>query len=238
MKIDILTLFPEMFEGSLSFSLLKKAQEKKLVEINLTNIRDFSADKHKMVDDTAFGGGAGMVMKPDPIVRAIGSRGKGQVILMTPSGKKLDQEMAKRLSKEKHLIIICGHYEGIDQRVRDKYVDEEISIGDYVLTGGELPALVLVDTVCRLVPGVVKEKDSLVNDSFYSGLLDHPSYTRPEEFEGSIVPEVLKSGNHKDIERWRRKESLKKTLFERPDLLASAKIEIGDKKLLEEIILE
>ncbi len=227
-----------MFEGSLSFSLLKKAQEKKLVEINLTNIRDFSADKHKMVDDTAFGGGAGMVMKPDPIVRAIGSRGKGQVILMTPSGKKLDQEMAKRLSKEKHLIIICGHYEGIDQRVRDKYVDEEISIGDYVLTGGELPALVLVDTVCRLVPGVVKEKDSLVNDSFYSGLLDHPSYTRPEEFEGSIVPEVLKSGNHKDIERWRRKESLKKTLFERPDLLASAKIEIGDKKLLEEIILE
>lgn len=229
-----------MFNGALNFSLIKKAQEKGLVEINLTNIRDFSSDKHKTVDDTVYGGGSGMVLKAEPLTAAIKkSKLKNpKIIFMTPSGKRLDQETAKRLSKEKELIVICGHYEGIDQRVRDKYVDEEISIGDYVLTGGELPALVLVDTICRLVPGVVKEKDSLVNDSFYNGLLDHPSYTRPDDFEGDLVPDVLKSGNHKEIERWRRKESLKKTLFVRPDLLESLKLEKEDKNLLQEIILE
>jgi len=229
-----------MFESPLRFSLLKKAQEKGLIQINVTCLRDFTKDKHKTADDSPFGGGSGMVMKAEPLVAAMAqvTGHKSKVILMTPSGRKLDQEIAKRLSKEKHLIIICGHYEGVDQRVRDKYVDEEISIGDYVLTGGELPSLVLIDAVCRLIPGVVKEKDSLVNDSFYNGLLDYPSYTRPEEFEGDIIPEVLKSGNHKEIDRWRRRESLRKTLFIRPDLLSSADISKEDKKMLEEIILE
>ncbi|OGC03553.1 tRNA (guanosine(37)-N1)-methyltransferase TrmD [candidate division WOR-1 bacterium RIFOXYA12_FULL_43_27] len=245
MKIDLLTLFPEMFVSPLQFSLLKKAQEKKLVEINIVNIRDFTLDKHKTADDSPFGGGSGMVMKAEPLIMALGSSlpagkagVKGQVILMTPSGKKIDQETAKRLAREKHLTIICGHYEGVDQRFVDKYVDEELSIGDYVLTGGELPALVLIDAVCRLIPGVVKEADSIVNDSFYNGLLDYPSYTRPEEFEGIKIPEVLKSGNHREIARWRRKEALKRTLLNRPELLASAGLKEEDKKLLEELILE
>lgn len=238
MKIDVLTLFPEMFVTPLQFSLLKRAQDKKLVDINIVNIRDFTNDKHRTADDSPFGGGAGMVIKADVLASAM-TNDKLQmsnVILMSPSGKKLNQEMAKKLAKEKHLTIICGHYEGVDQRFIDKYVDEEISIGDYVLTGGELPALVLIDAVCRLVPGVVKEKASLENDSFYNGLLDYPSYTRPDEFEGEKVPEVLKSGNHKEIKRWRRKKSLEKTLNQRSDLLVHAELSDDDRKIMTDII--
>lgn len=240
MQIDILTLFPEMFESALNFSLLKRAQKKSLIRINLVNIRDYTSDKHRTADDAPFGGGAGMVLKPEPIAKALlqvaghGSR----VVWLCPTGKVLTQNRVKELAKEKHLVLICGHYEGIDDRIREKYIDLEISIGDYVLTGGELPALVLIDAVCRLIPGVVKEKDSLVNDSFFNGLLDYPSYTRPEEFEGKFVPSVLTSGNHKKISEWQRKESLRKTLFERPDLLAFTQLLKADQKLLEEVILE
>lgn len=240
MRIDVLTLFPEMFESPLNFSLIKRALEKSLVKINIVNLRNFTSDKHKTADDKPFGGGAGMVLKPEPIAKALSqvTSHKSQVILLCPTGKLLTQQRVKELAKEEHLIILCGHYEGIDERIREKYVDLEISIGDYVLTGGELPGLVLIDAVLRLIPGMVKEKDSLVNDSFYKGLLDYPSYTRPEEFEDMSVPLALKSGNHKEIERWRRKESLKKTLFERSGLLASDILLEEDKKLLEEVILK
>lgn len=236
MQIDILTLFPEMFQGPLSESLLKKAQQKGLLSFKTVNIRDFTTDKHKTADDTPYGGGGGMVMMAVPIASAI-SKLKDQnskLIFMCPTGKVLTQEKVNALSKEKHLIILCGHYEGVDERVREM-VDEEISIGDYVLTGGEIPAMVLIDAVSRQVSGVVKETESVRKDSFYEGLLDHPSYTKPEEFTGKKVPEVLLSGNHAEIERWRRKKSLELTLQRRPDLLAKAKLEPTDKKLLNEI---
>jgi tRNA (guanine37-N1)-methyltransferase len=239
MQIDILTLFPEMFQGPLNESLLKKAQEKGFLSIKAVDLRDFTTDKHRTADDTPYGGGPGMVMKVDPIAKAL-SRVKSQkskTILMCPSGKLLTQDRVKGLAKEEHLIIICGHYEGVDERVRE-LVEEEISIGDYVLTGGEIPAMVLVDALARHVPGVVKEEESVRKDSFYEGLLDYPSYTRPEEFEGKKVPEVLLSGNHAEIERWRRKEALRRTLYRRPDLLAKLELLDQDCKLLEEIFLE
>ncbi|NQT30213.1 MAG: tRNA (guanosine(37)-N1)-methyltransferase TrmD [Candidatus Saganbacteria bacterium] len=239
MQVDVLTLFPEMFQGPLQISLLKKAQEKGLFSFNLVNIRDFAGDKHKTVDDTPYGGGPGMVMKVAPIVAAISkSSAKGgpnsKIILMCPSGKPLTQEKVNALAKEKHLVILCGHYEGVDERVRD-LVDEEISIGDYVLTGGEIPAMVLIDAVVRQIPGVVKEEESVKKDSFYDGLLDYPSYTKPEDFCGKNVPQVLLSGNHKEIARWRRKEALRRTLERRPDLLAKANLSAEDKKLLDEV---
>jgi len=254
MRVDIITLFPEMFQGPFSESLLKKAGEKGLLSINLVNIRDFTSDKHKTADDTPYGGGAGMVMKVPPIASALDSLKKkvesgkskveSRIILMCPTGKLLTQDKVKELAKEEHLIILCGHYEGVDERVRD-LVDEEISIGDYVLTGGELPAMVLIDAVARHIPGVVKEGESVEKDSFYSGLLDHPSYTKPEDFEGlpagrqgKKVPEVLLSGHHAQIDRWRRKEALRKTLYLRPDLLARAELSDEDKKMLEEIIVD
>jgi tRNA (guanine37-N1)-methyltransferase len=226
-----------MFSGPLTESLIKKACDKGLLNINLINIRDFTTDKHKTADDTPYGGGPGMVMKPEPLAKAIKSvlGPKSKVILLCPTGTTLDQEKAKALVKEEHLVLICGHYEGIDERIRKKYVQEEISIGDYVLTGGELPAMVLIDCISRLIPGVVKEEGSVRQDSFYEGLLDHPSYTRPEEFEGEKVPEVLLSGNHKEIEDWRRKESLKKTALRRPDLLAKSKLSEKDKKFIEDM---
>jgi tRNA (guanine37-N1)-methyltransferase len=239
MRVEILTLFPEMFQGPLSESLLKKAQEKGLLSLNIINLRDFTTDKHKTADDTPYGGGAGMVMKVEPIAKAI-SKLKTQnskFILMCPTGKLLTQEKIKELAKEEHLIILCGHYEGIDERAREM-VDEEISIGDYVLTGGELPAMVLVDAVARHIPGVVKEEESVMKDSFYEGLLDYPSYTKPEEFEGKKVPDVLLSGHHAEIERWRRKESLRRTLERRPDLLVKAELSEEDRKVLGEIISE
>ena len=219
MKFDVLTLFPEMFD-SLKQSVIGRAVEKELIDINLINIRDFSKDKHKKVDDTPYGGGAGMVMMPDVVYRAFQSvkTEKSKVIYMSPQGKKLDQKKVEDLSKQEHLIILCGHYEGIDQRVLDKIVDEEISIGDYVLTGGELPAMVLIDSVSRYVKGVLKE-ESIKEESFSNGLLEYPQYTRPEIFEGEKVPEILLSGHHEKIEKWRKEKSFEITKKKRPDLL-------------------
>ncbi len=221
MKFDVLTLFPEMFEP-MKHSIIERASEKDLIDINLINIRDFSKDKHKHVDDTPYGGGAGMLMRPDVVYDAYSSVSEenAKVIYMSPKGKVLNQNMVKELSKESHLIILCGHYEGIDQRVLDEIVDEEISIGDYVLTGGELPAMVLIDSVSRYVDGVLSNS-STVEESF-SGedkLLEYPEYTRPAEFHGMKVPEVLTSGNHQEIARWRREQSLITTYKKRPELL-------------------
>ena len=219
MKFDVLTLFPEMFEP-LNSSIIGRAREKNLIEINLINIRDFSKDKHKKVDDTPYGGGAGMVMMPDVVYDAYKSveDKKAKVIYMSPQGKKLTQKKVEELAKQEHLIILCGHYEGIDQRVIDKIVDEEISIGDYVLTGGELPAMVLIDAVSRYNSGVIAE-ESREEESFANGLLEYPQYTRPEVFEGEKVPEVLLSGHHANIEKWRREKALEITAKKRPDLL-------------------
>lgn len=219
MKFDILTLFPEMFVP-LEQSIIGRAVENNRIEINLTNIRDFSKDKHKKVDDTPYGGGKGMVIRPDVVYDAYESvkDENAKVIYMSPKGKVLNQEKVKALSKENHLIILCGHYEGIDQRVLDEIVDEEISIGDYVLTGGEIPAMVLVDSVSRYVEGVLSE-GSTSEESFSDGLLEYPQYTRPEEFRGKKVPEVLISGHHENIKRWRKEKSLEITKKNRPDLL-------------------
>ena len=219
MKFDVLTLFPEMF-SSLEQSIIGRAVENEQISINLINIRDFSTDKHKKVDDTPYGGGAGMVMMPDVIYSAYKSleSSDAKVIYMSPKGKTLNQEKVEELSKENHLIILCGHYEGIDQRVLDKIVDEEISIGDYVLTGGEIPAMVLIDSVSRYVKGVLKE-DSIKEESFSNGLLEYPQYTRQEIFQGERVPEVLLSGNHQEIDKWRKEKSLEITKKNRPDLL-------------------
>lgn len=219
MKFDVLTLFPEMFD-ILKQSIIGKAQEKELIDINLVNIRDFSNDKHKKVDDTPYGGGAGMVMMPDVVDRAYQSvkTTESKVIYMSPQGKTLNQKKVEDLAKEKHLIILCGHYEGIDQRVLDKIVDEEISIGDYVLTGGEIPAMVLIDSVSRYIEGVLKE-DSIKEESFSNGLLEYPQYTRPEIFDGEKVPEILLSGHHEKINEWRKQKSLEITRQKRPDLL-------------------
>ena len=219
MKFDVLTLFPDMFK-SLDESIIGKAKERELIEINLINIRDFSKDKHKKVDDTPYGGGAGMVIRPDVVYDAYSSvkDDNAKVIYLSPQGKILNQEKVKELSKEKHLILICGHYEGIDQRVLDEIVDEEISIGDYVLTGGELPAMVLIDSVSRYVEGVLND-ESTAEESFASNLLEYPQYTRPEEFHGNKVPEVLISGHHENIKKWREEKSLEVTKRKRPDLL-------------------
>ena len=219
MKFDVLTLFPEMFEP-LNSSIIGRAREKNLIEVNLINIRDFSKDKHKKVDDTPYGGGAGMIMMPDVVYDAYKSIDdkNAKVIYMSPQGKKLTQKKVEELAKQEHLIILCGHYEGIDQRVIDKIVDEEISIGDYVLTGGELPAMVLIDTVSRYSSGVIAE-ESRNEESFLNGLLEYPQYTRPEVFEGEKVPEVLLSGHHANIEKWRKEKSLEITAKKRPDLL-------------------
>jgi len=219
MKFDVLTLFPEMFD-ILKQSIIGKAQEKELIDINLVNIRDFSNDKHKKVDDTPYGGGAGMVMMPDVVDRAYQSvkTEKAKVIYMSPQGKTLNQKKVEDLAKEEHLIILCGHYEGVDQRILDKIVDEEISIGDYVLTGGEIPAMVLIDSVSRYIEGVLKE-DSIKEESFSNGLLEYPQYTRPEVFDGKKVPEILLSGHHEKINEWRKQKSLEITKQKRPDLL-------------------
>ena len=235
MKFDVLTLFPEMFD-CLNQSIIGRATEKELIDINLVNIRDFSKNKHKKVDDTPYGGGSGMVMMPDVVYRAYQSvkTKNAKVIYMSPQGKKLDQQKVEELSKQEHLILLCGHYEGIDQRVLDSIVDEEISIGDYVLTGGELPAMVLIDSVSRYVEGVLKD-GSTTEESFSQGLLEYPQYTRPEVFEGQQVPEVLRSGNHQMVDKWRREQSLKRTLEKRPDLLEKVDLSDEDKKILEKI---
>lgn len=219
MKFDILTLFPEMFDG-ITQSIIGKAVEKDLIKINLVNIRDFSKDKHKKVDDTPYGGGAGMVMKPDVVYDAYNSvkSNNAKVIYLSPKGKTLNQEKVKELSKENHIILLCGHYEGIDQRVLDEIVNEEISIGNYVLTGGEIPAMVLIDSVSRYVEGVIT-KESVEEESFSNGLLEYPQYTRPEVFLNKKVPEVLLSGHHENIKKWREEQALEITRSKRPDLL-------------------
>lgn len=220
MKFDVLTLFPEMFEP-IKHSIINRAVEKNVIDINLINIRDFSKDKHNHVDDTPYGGGAGMVMQADVVYDAYNSiEGKenAKVIYLTPKGQTLNQSKVRELSKEDHLILLCGHYEGIDQRVLDEIVDEEISVGDYVLTGGELPAMVVVDSVSRYVNGVLSE-GSTNEESFSNNLLEYPQYTRPENFNGKSVPEVLTSGNHQEIAKWRFEQSLITTYKKRPDLL-------------------
>ena len=219
MKFSVLTLFPEMF-SALDESIIGRAKENKLIDIELINIRDFSKDKHKKVDDTPYGGGAGMVIMPDVVYDAYKSINdkKAKVIYLSPQGKVFNQSKVQELSKEKHLILLCGHYEGIDQRVIDEIVDEEISIGDYVLTGGELPAMVLIDSISRYVEGVLSE-ESTEEESFSNGLLEYPQYTRPEIFLGKEVPEVLKSGHHENINKWRKEKSLEITRVKRPDLI-------------------
>ncbi len=235
MKFDVLTLFPEMFEP-IKQSIIGRAMEKSLIDINLINIRDFSKDKHKKVDDTIYGGGAGMLIKPDVVYDAYKSvkTENSKVIYLTPQGKKLNQSKVEELAKEEHLILLCGHYEGIDERVLEKIVDEEISIGDYVLTGGEIPAMVLIDAVSRYVEGVLT-KDSTEEESFSNGLLEYPQYTKPKEFEGMKVPEVLQSGHHENIDKWRRKEAIKTTYIKRPELLEKVNLTDEEKKYLEEL---
>ena len=232
MKFDILTLFPEMFEP-INQSILGRAQEKNIIDINVINIRDFSENKHKKVDDTPYGGGAGMVIMPDVVYRAYNSIDNienAKVIYMSPQGQTLNQTKVESLAKEEHLIILCGHYEGIDQRVLDKIVDEEISIGDYVLTGGEIPAMALIDSVSRYVDGVLTG-ESIKEESFSQGLLEYPQYTRPEVFEGVKVPEILLSGHHENIDKWRKEQSIHITEKKRPDLLKN--YPLSKKEILE-----
>lgn len=240
MHIDILTLFPQMLEGFLNSSILKRAFEKGQFQYELINFRDFSTDKHKKVDDYPYGGGAGMVLTPQPIFSAVDYAKKQRntnprVILMCPQGETYTQEKAEELATEEHLIIICGHYEGYDERIRKYLVTDEISIGDYVLTSGEIGALVVVDSVVRLLPNVLGNQRSAKEDSFSTGLLEHPHYTRPANFNGMKVPEVLLQGNHAEIERWRKKMSLKRTYERRPDLIERRILTDEEKALLEEI---
>ena len=226
MKIDILTLFPEICRAPLSESMMKRAQESKIVDLRIHNLRDWTKDKHHIVDDAPFGGGQGMVMKPEPIFAAVEDlkqsaikNQQSKIILMSPAGRRFDQQMATDLSKESHLIVICGHYEGVDHRVIDHLVDLEISIGDYVLTNGAIAAVVLVDAVVRLLPGALGHEHSAIDDSFSAGSLEGPQYTRPAEFRGWKIPEVLLSGNHAEIAKWRIEEARKRTKQNRPDLL-------------------
>jgi len=221
MKVDILTLFPDICRAPLSESIMKRAQENGIVDLRIHNLRDWTADKHHVVDDAPFGGGQGMVMKAEPIFAAVEDlrNQSSRVVLMSPAGRRFDQQTATQLSKEPHLIIICGHYEGIDHRVIEHLVDLEISVGDYVLTNGAIAAVVLVDAIVRLLPGALGHEKSAVDDSFNHGLLEAPQYTRPAEFRGWKVPQVLLSGNHADIAKWRKEQALRRTRENRPDLL-------------------
>ncbi|XEC97082.1 tRNA (guanosine(37)-N1)-methyltransferase TrmD [Paenibacillus tarimensis] len=239
MRIDVLTLFPEMFEGVFGSSILGKARDKGIVSLNTVNFRRFANNKHNTVDDYPYGGGGGMVLKPDPIFAAVedvtADRDTApRVILMCPQGEPFSQSKAEQLAEESHLIFICGHYEGYDERIREHLVTDELSIGDYVLTGGELPAMVVIDSVVRLLPGVLGNETSAVTDSFSTGLLEHPHYTRPVTFRGWDVPEVLVSGHHARIEAWRREQSLLRTLARRPELLEQAELTEKEKKWLAE----
>ncbi len=239
MKIDILSLFPEMFEGPFGHSIIKRACNAGILDITVTNPRDYAQDKHRIVDDTPYGGGAGMVMKPEPLFLAVEAIRHGHVkapiILLCPGGERFTQDKARKLASYDALILICGHYEGVDERVRKYLADEVLSIGDFVLTGGELPAMVVVDAIARMLPGVLGHSESAVQDSFYDGLLEYPQYTRPNDFRGLKVPEILLSGDHAKIARWRRKQSLYNTLHRRPDLLQVTALSSDDAKLLAEI---
>jgi len=229
MRIDIITIFPKMFEPVLNESIIKRARIKGKVQIYVHDLRDYSSDKHRKIDDRPFGGGSGMLMRPEPIFEAVETikekvkSKKAKVILLCPQGERLNQKIAKNLAKHQQLILICGHYEGVDERVRERLVDKEISIGDYVLTGGELPAMVLVDAIVRLIPGVLGDKNSLNFESFEGNLLEYPHYTRPSNFKGMCVPRILLSGDHRKIESWRKGQALKRTKQRRPDLLKSKK---------------
>jgi len=237
MRFDILTLFPEFFISPLNQSLLGKALAKGVLSVNTHNLRDFTTDRHRTTDDAPYGGGHGMVMKVEPVVAAIealkSAGPTARVILTTPQGVPLTQPLVRELSQEQRLIIVCGRYEGVDERIRS-YVDTEVSLGDFVLTGGEIAALALVDSVGRLLPGVLGEPGSAAHDSFSDGLLEYPQYTRPEEFRGQSVPPVLLSGNHAEIERWRRVESLRRTARKRPDLVEKADLTEAERRLIKE----
>jgi tRNA (guanine37-N1)-methyltransferase len=241
-KFDVLSIFPEMFSSPLNFSLLKKAQEKGLLNICLHDIRNWANDKHKMTDDAPYGGGCGMVMKVEPVEKALAAirspEDDSLVVLMTPQGETFNQKIAAQLAEKKQIIIICGRYEGVDERIREHLVDREISIGDYILTGGDLAALVLIDAVSRLIPDVLGNPESTLGESFSHNLLEYPQYTRPAEYKGWMVPDVLLSGNHAQIELWHRRESLKRTYQRRPDLLKKIKLSAEDRKNLEKIKLE
>ncbi|MCG2361366.1 tRNA (guanosine(37)-N1)-methyltransferase TrmD [Staphylococcus epidermidis] len=236
MKIDYLTLFPEMFEGVLNHSILKRAQDKGIINVNTINFRDYSVNKHNQVDDYPFGGGQGMVLKPEPVFNAmedINRNEQTRVILMCPQGRPLTQEIAQELSEAKHIVFICGHYEGYDERIRKHLVTDEISMGDYVLTGGELPAMTMTDAIVRLIPGVLGNQASHQDDSFSDGLLEFPQYTRPREYKNMSVPEVLLSGNHAHIDQWRHEQKLIRTYEKRPDLLEQYPLTEKDREILE-----
>ncbi|MCH7320912.1 tRNA (guanosine(37)-N1)-methyltransferase TrmD [Solibacillus sp. MA9] len=238
MNIHVLSLFPDMFTGVFGASILKKAQEKGAVELAVTDIREFSENKHKQVDDYPYGGGAGMVLKPEPMfnaVEAITAGRKPRVILMCPQGERFTQKKAEELAQEDDLVFLCGHYEGYDERIREHLVTDEISIGDFVLTGGELPAMTVIDAVVRLLPGVLGQADSHIQDSFSTGLLEHPHYTRPADFRGMKVPDVLLSGNHAKIDEWREEQSFLRTLQRRPDLLEALELTEKQQEILAKI---
>ena len=240
MKVDIVTIFPRMVEASLEEGIVGRAIQRGLLDLKVHDLRDHTADRHRTVDDVPFGGGAGMVMKPEPLFRAVQAirdhRGApGAVILTSPDGALFTHRQAERLSGLDHVVVLCGRYEGVDGRVRDHLATEALSIGDFVVSGGELPALVIVDAVARLIPGVVGDESNVAADSFASGLLDFPQYTRPAEFEGLAVPPVLLSGHHAEIRRWRRREGLRRTLEQRPELLERAELSSEDREMVEEI---
>jgi tRNA (guanine37-N1)-methyltransferase len=240
-KIDIVTIFPAMVRGSLAEGIVARAAERGLLDIHVHDLREYTTDRHRVVDDVPFGGGPGMVLKPEPLFRAVAgireTRGTPDaVVLTTPDGRRFSHVEAERLSGRNHIVLLCGRYEGVDDRVRQQLATDEISIGDYVLSGGELPALVIVDAVARLVPGVVGDEQSVARDSFARGLLDFPQYTRPAEYEGLAVPPVLLSGHHAEIARWRRREALTRTLERRPDLLETAQLDDDDRQLLHTLL--
>ncbi len=241
MRIDCLTLFPKMMQAVLEESIIGRAVSAGILDIQCTDIRDFAGNKHNRVDDAPYGGGMGMVMQPGPIYRAFqavteNSQTRPRVIYMSPQGRVLTQEIAKELAEEEHLVFLCGHYEGVDERVLEEIVDEELSIGDYVLTGGELPALTVIDAVARMIPGVLPSEEAFSEESLYNGLLEYPQYTRPPEFMGRAVPEVLLSGHHENIRKWRREESVRRTARKRPDLLSQVELSEKEREIVEEIL--
>lgn len=243
MRIDIMTLFPEMCEAVLSESIIGRARERGFVDIHCVNIRDFTADKHNRVDDAPYGGGMGMLMQAQPIYDCYQSlcenaEERPHLVYMSPQGQTLTQEKIKSLAKMPHLVLLCGHYEGVDERILDEIVDEEISIGDYVLTGGELPAMVLADAVCRMLDGVLPNDEAKSLESHYNGLLEYPQYTRPPVWHGVSVPDVLLSGHHENIEKWRHEQSLLRTFLRRPDLLETAELSEKDRKFLKKVKAE
>ena len=242
MRFDIITIFPELFRGVFEFGIIRRAVEAGLIEINLHDLRDYTFDRHHQVDDRPFGGGAGMVMKPEPLFRAIEAvthpSDGATVVMLSPQGRLLTQRVAAELAERKQVVLICGRYEGVDERVIEQLADDELSIGDYVLSGGEIPAMVLVDAVTRLIPGALGCNESAERDSFADGLLDYPHYTRPVEYRGLKAPDVLVSGHHGEIEKWRRRKAMEKTLKRRPDLLERRALSEDERRLVEEILRE